>query len=114
MSPLVAARSYDTFVPHTLEEIMVPELMLAGYFLSINSSGAISIKPMRLPAASEAYGATTITSSDILNDSEKLTFERGGMSLCNTATLTTGYNPSTDDFTDGRIYRVRKIGRAHV
>ena len=105
---LVSSRTYSCWAPHTLDEYITPELMLAGYFLTVNSSGQLSIKPMRLPASSEVSGATAITSSDILNDSEKLTFERGGMSLCNSATLQIGYDPVKDDWT-GMTYDVRNV-----
>lgn len=105
--PLVSARNYISWSPKPLESVIREELKLAGYMLGVNSSGALTISRLRIAATTEP-GRISITSTDILNDSAKLIFERAPFGVWNTFSLQTGWDSLTNSFR-GDMFVVRDV-----
>jgi hypothetical protein len=106
--PLVTRRRFSTFAPVGVGAIVREELKLAGCFLSVNASGQLLPKRLRLPAQSELADTATIDESTLLTDRTKISHEVAGLGQINQVLLRTGYNPQEDEYT-GRTWITRDV-----
>lgn len=97
-SNLVEGRSYDSFGAISIQDMVAPELQLAGLYLAFDSFGRIIPKRLRLGAATE-LGTFTITKANLLTDDGFPQYERSAIGKFSTLTVRDGYDPIEDDYT---------------
>ena len=105
---LVTRRYFSTFAPIALMDIVRPELQLAGCFLSINATGQLVPKRIRLAVASELSATATVGQTTLLTDDLFVSHEIAGLGQVNQTLLRTGYNAREDKWS-GRQYITRDV-----
>lgn len=98
----VRNRSYLIARPIKLRDIVLPELQLAGYYLALNSSGAMTVKRLRLATAAETT-TFAISKSNLFTDDAFPTFERSPLGQINRVVIRDGYDAILDDYTEPDI-----------
>ncbi len=106
--PLVTQRGYSLFAPVSLGDVVRPELLLAQCFLSVNSTGQLVPKALRLPVGSEYSATAEIDQDTLLTDEALVLIESSGLGQVNTVVMKTGYDPQEDKY-KGRTIQVRDV-----
>jgi hypothetical protein len=97
-SNIVSGRSYNSFGPVSIQEMVCPELQLAGLFLAFDEFGRLVPKRLRLGSSTE-IGTFTITKSNLLTDDGFPLYEKSAIGKFSTLIVRDGYDPIEDDYT---------------
>lgn len=106
-SPLTNRRGYAVFSEVSLGDIIEQDSRLAGIYPSLNSSGQIVFRKLKLPAQSEVNSGA-LTTTNIIVDEQWYDLEKGALGLFNTWVYRGGYDPIDDSY-KGDIFKVRDL-----
>ena len=95
---IIANRSYQSFAAVSLEELIAPELQLAGHFLAFDEFGRLIPKRLRLATGTEV-GIYQITKANLLTDDGFPRYEKGAVGKYSTLVVRDGYDAVEDEYT---------------
>lgn len=104
---IVRARSFTSFSPAPLFDIVRQELLLAGFFMGVNGAGKIAIAPIRAPAQTEA---PDMVIPSVVVSGGLPSWEPSAFGLVNRVVLERGYSALEDDYTTGHV-AVRNVAQ---
>jgi hypothetical protein len=91
-------RSYLSVEPVKISDYVCPDLQLGALFLAFDSTGRLTVRRLRLAAATES-ATFAITKDNLVTDEGFPTFDRGAAGMFNTFSVQDGYVPSLDEYT---------------
>lgn len=98
---IVRARMYRSFSDVPLLEMIQAELMLAGYWMGVSSTGSLQIARIKNVVTSTAADANV--GSIIVDPSGVPTWEPTAYGLINQVVVQRGYNAQTDEYDMGKL-----------
>lgn len=97
-SNLVSGRSFTSFAAVSIQDMLCPEMQLAGLYLAFDQFGRLTAKRLRLAASTES-AVFAITKANLLTDDGFPQYERSAIGKFSTLAVKDGYDPVEDDYT---------------